>query len=228
MTSLKVKREIVERRINRIKEYVFESNELEQVYIDDQKMISRLCDDTNSLKIALYDYFARISWIEIDNQLNKSEQLFRRSIFGDIHIMVEDINLGEESSLKVYKTLFDEELEEGIIHFLPLLGKNNRNLKAGVATENHGFGYHYHYCKGKNIARHDRTTLQFTNDVKDIGKNDFTMYSGQHGSGIKVVADEVNGKIRTSLISKNKDLVKKYKKNWLKVSKDFEEFKLFS
>lgn len=68
-------------------------------------------------------------------------------------------------------------------------------------------------------------TLQFTNDIKDIGKNDFTMYSGQHGSGIKVVADDVKGKIRTSLIRKNQDLVKKNKNNWLKVSKDFEEFK---
>lgn len=75
-----------------------------------------------------------------------------RSVLRDIHIMVEDINFDEKSSLKVYKTLLGEELEEGIIHFIPLLGKNSKKLKAGVAAENHGFGYHYYYCKGKDIA----------------------------------------------------------------------------
>lgn len=218
----------VEKSIYLIKERLPRDEDIGKILIDSDEEVEILRDEVRTLKSHLYDFYARISWdipweIPWDNYI-LVPQIPKRSILANIHVLNETIIIDEKSSLDIYESLITEEVEQGILRFLPLLGTKGRNLGAGVVSENHGFGYHFHYCKGKEIGNHQRTSLQFTNKVQDCSNLIYTLYSGQHGSGIKCLPCNISDKIRASLISENRKLVNKYKDNWVGVSKDFSKF----
>lgn len=184
--------------------------------------------DVEKLKIQLFDYYAlRIKngdfWFPFYDRL-----VFRVNnpvtIFSRVKVLVEKIKLTDNESLDVITSLIDEQTDFGILHFLPLLGKKNKKLGNGIVSENHGFGWHYHFCRGTDKDNHRRTKLMFTNQF-DIFQKHEGIYCGQHGSYDSMTSEEINEKAKVALIEINEGLIKKYKiQEWMRKPDKFQKF----
>lgn len=158
------------------------------------------------LKSSLFDFYARIFWE--DPELCRQIFLNRQGDYRGLNIYSEEdyIKVGHNASLEVLTKYFDPEFEEGILRFLPLLKKGGGKLHRGLIRENHGsHGYHFHFCEGEDKKNHIRTSLLFTNVLKD--KQEF--YHEQHSGDKVVVYDDLGSKIKKAIWTENQKQIAK-------------------
>lgn len=203
---------------------------IESDLVIDLEDYNKIINHIEKLKNHLYDYYAlRLkyddAWWPIYLRRMYSFPEMPVTVFSRVKVLVEKVNLTENESLDVLTSLLDEQTDFGILHFIPMLGRNDRNLGAGIVVDNHNFGWHYHFCKGGEIDKHIRTTLMFTNHF-DTNQKFEGLYCGQHGSNYaQMTADDLNHKTISALIQKNRDLIKKYKPlDWMKKLDKFQIF----
>jgi hypothetical protein len=174
------------------------------------------------------DCFARLSWLERDVTKRVLPDYRNIKSCSNIYVRTEIIEIGKQEHVELVKKLFNEELDIGIQHFIPLL-KRGKQIGAGIYKDNHDeHGVHYHFCVGKNRTQHVRTKLMFTNGFKDNeDQSHDAIFYGEHGRYIDYRFFDLSNDIKEAIKKENNKLLSKFKNSdWLRPLKKFSKFEI--
>jgi hypothetical protein len=108
-------------------------------------------------------------------------------------------------ALSEYRRLVEPASIPNILQFVTGIPGSN----SGVDAENHGPGYHFHYCKARK-QYYDRTDLLLTFNPQEAAVDQPTapLYSERHGSGIKINPASIGANKRLPIYLVCHDLTK--------------------